>query len=68
MKKLMHCNPNEFIQKAVGSWLREAGKKDEEQLKAFLDKNVHNMPRISLRYAIEKFDPDIRKYYMKTGQ
>jgi 3-methyladenine DNA glycosylase AlkD len=42
----------ELIQKAVGSWIRAAGKEDEEKLKDFLDKHAATMPRITLRYAI----------------
>jgi hypothetical protein len=48
----------------VGSWLREAGKKDENRLKQFLDKFGAIMPRVTLRYALEKFDKDTKEYYM----
>lgn len=56
---------NEYVQKAVGSWIREAGKRDERTLKIFLDKYAADMPKITLRYAIEKFDPETRDYYLK---
>jgi len=52
------------VQKAVGSWIREAGKRNEEKLKNFLKKHAAEMPRITLRYAIEKLDKDMRKYYL----
>jgi len=55
---------NEHVQKAVGSWIREAGKRDEEKLKYFLDKHAAKMPRITLRYSIEKFDEETRKHYL----
>ena len=55
---------NEYVQKAVGSWVREAGKRDEARLKAFLDKYAAIMPRVTLRYAIEKFDKKTRDYYL----
>jgi 3-methyladenine DNA glycosylase AlkD len=55
---------DEYVQKAVGSWIREAGKKDEEKLKDFLEKHATEMPRITLRYAIEKFDKETREYYL----
>jgi 3-methyladenine DNA glycosylase AlkD len=55
---------DEYVQKAVGSWIREAGKKDEEKLKDFLNKHATEMPRITLRYAIEKFDTETREYYL----
>ena len=53
-----------FVQTAVGSWIREAGKRDEDRLKTFLNKHAATMPRVTLRFAIEKFDPEIRKYYL----
>ncbi len=56
---------DKYIQKAVGSWIREAGKKNEEKLKNFLDKYAATMPRITLRYAIEKFDKVTKAYYLK---
>ena len=55
---------DEYVQKAVGSWMREAGKRNEEKLKKFLDKHATKMPRITLRYAIEKFDQETREYYL----
>jgi len=53
-----------FVQTAVGSWIREAGKRDEDKLKNFLNKHAATMPRVTLRFAIEKFDPDLRKHYL----
>lgn len=58
----------ELIQKAVGSWIREAGKKDETRLKRFLDEYAATMPRVTLRYALEKFDKETKKYYMSIGK
>ena len=53
-----------YVQKAVGSWIREAGKRDENRLKAFLDKYADSMPRVTLRYAIEKLDRQTKDYYL----
>lgn len=55
----------ELINKAVGSWIREAGKKDENKLKIFLDKYASTMPRVTLKYAVEKLDKETKEYYMK---
>ncbi|MDY7394614.1 DNA alkylation repair protein [Aureibaculum sp. 2210JD6-5] len=55
---------NEYVQKAVGSWIREAGKRNEEKLTNFLNKYATTMPRITLRYAIEKLDKKTRAYYL----
>lgn len=57
-------DPEDLIQKAVGWMLREAGKKDEQQLIGFLDRHAKKMPRTMLRYAIEKFDEPRRKLYL----
>lgn len=55
---------DEYVQKAVGSWIREAGKRDEAKLTAFLDKYAPSMARVTLRYAIEKLDTEKRTYYL----
>ncbi len=55
---------DEYVQKAVGSWIREAGKKNEEKLKQFLNKYATKMSRISLRYAIEKFDNKTKEHFL----
>lgn len=62
--EILVYDTDEYVQKAVGSWIREAGKRNEEKLKQFLDKYAAKMPRITLRYAIEKFDKGTKKYYL----
>jgi 3-methyladenine DNA glycosylase AlkD len=57
-------DPADLIHKACGWMLREAGKKDEQSLKYFLHKYYQAMPRVMLRYAIEKFPPEVRKAYL----
>ena len=47
---------HDLIQKAVGSWIREAGKKDKLLLIEFLDSHAESMPKTMLRYAIGKLD------------
>jgi len=54
----------DLIHKAVGGWLREAGKKDRQRLLSFLDKYAATMPRTALRYAIERLDKKLRERYM----
>ncbi|QOD61318.1 DNA alkylation repair protein [Polaribacter haliotis] len=55
---------DEYVQKAIGSWIREAGKRDENKLKEFLDTYAVSMPRVTLRYAIEKLDRETKDYYL----
>jgi hypothetical protein len=57
-------DPHDLVQKAVGGWIREAGKRDEPRLRDFLDRNAATMPRIALRYAIEHLPSDTRDYYL----
>lgn len=62
---LLH-DTHDLIHKATGGWLREAGKKDRKRLLVFLDKHAVGMPRITLRYAVERFDKELRAHYMCT--
>lgn len=55
---------HDLLQKAVGWLLREAGKRDEQQLKCWLSTRYATMPRTMLRYAIEKFTAEERQKYM----
>lgn len=61
-------DPEDLMHKAVGWMLREAGKKDEQQLINFLSQHAQNMPRTMLRYAIERLSDDQRIYYMAAGR
>ncbi len=54
----------ELVQKSVGSWVREAGKRDSKRLLQFLDRHAATMPRIVLRYAIEKLGKAQRDHYL----
>ena len=56
---------HDLVQKAVGSWLREAGKKDQTRLVAFLKKHAATMPRTMLRYAVEKLPARQRAAFVK---
>ena len=55
---------HDLIHKATGWMLREMGKRDLSLLRDFLSKHSGRMPRITLRYAIEKIDEEERKFWM----
>ena len=61
---ILLADTQDLIHKAVGWMLREAGKKNETELIAFLDTHATDMPRTMLRYSIEKLPEDIRKSYL----
>ncbi|KMQ66490.1 DNA alkylation repair protein [Chryseobacterium angstadtii] len=63
IKNLKH--PHDLMHKANGWLLREMGEKNEAELISFLNQHYQEMPRTSLRYAIEKLDEDLRQDYLK---
>jgi 3-methyladenine DNA glycosylase AlkD len=62
--ELLFADKQDLIHKATGWMLREVGKKDVSVLRLFLDKHTAAMPRTTLRYAIERFSPEVRKSYI----
>ena len=56
---------HDLMQKAAGWLLREAGKRDEQRLREWLEPRRTTMPRTMLRYAIEKFPEEERKRMME---
>ena len=62
-EKHLH-HPHDLMHKAVGWMLREMGKRDINQLRKFLDQYAYEMPRTTLRYAIEKMTESERKEWM----
>ena len=59
--KILLVDSHDLIHKACGWMLREVGKQDTNTLCKFIYEFNQQMPRTMLRYAIEKFDQNIRK-------
>jgi DNA alkylation repair enzyme len=68
LAEILVDDPVELVQKAVGGWVREAGKRDVPRLRAFLDRQAATMPRTILRYAIEHLGADEKRHYMGLGK
>lgn len=64
ISKMLLTDDHDLIQKAVGWALREVGKIDSKLLRDFLNKNLDQTPRTTLRYAIEKFSATERKKWL----
>lgn len=62
--ELLLGDGEDLIHKALGGWVRDAGRSDRRRLLDFLDAHAATMPRTALRYAIEHLDKAQRQYYL----
>lgn len=54
-------DPDEYVQKAIASWTREAGKKDRAALVRFLTENKRRLPRPTVTAASKHLPEDVRR-------
>ena len=64
ISKILLNDNEDLIHKAVGWMLREVGKRNLDIEKQFLDKYHTQMPRVMVRYAIERFEQNLRKQFL----
>jgi 3-methyladenine DNA glycosylase AlkD len=64
--RLLLADKEDLIHKACGWMLREVAKRDKGLVDDFLSKHCRNMPRVMLRYTIERFPEKERKTYLKA--
>lgn len=64
ISELLLKDKEDLVHKATGWMLRFAGDKDKTRLLSFLDTHAATMPRVALRYAIEKLDRKQRDHYL----
>lgn len=63
--ELLKGDTESLMHKAMGWMLREVGKRNETVLTDYLEQNATTLPRTTLRYAIERFAPEKRRYFLQ---
>jgi 3-methyladenine DNA glycosylase AlkD len=65
LAEILVNDEEDLVNKGTGWMLRTAGEKDRKALHGFLDRHAATMPRVTLRYSIEKLDKKDRERYMR---
>jgi 3-methyladenine DNA glycosylase AlkD len=60
LERLLY-DPEFWVQRAVGTWLRECWKKDARRTEAFLRKHVRGLPRVTITVATERASKGFRE-------
>ena len=65
---LLAHDPEEVVQAAVGGFVREAGKRDPQRLRSYLDRHVPGLPPTILRHAIRHLPESERQHYRELAR
>lgn len=65
ISKILLSHKHDLMHKAVGWMLREVWKRDSDIVEEFIIKNYNDVPRTTLRYAIERMEEKKRKKFLK---
>ncbi|MBI5267050.1 MAG: DNA alkylation repair protein [candidate division Zixibacteria bacterium] len=65
---LLMSDRDDLVQKGCGWMLKEASRGHPREVFAYVVRNSDNMPRTTLRYAIEKLPPGLRKRALAAGK
>jgi 3-methyladenine DNA glycosylase AlkD len=65
LARLLLRHEHDLMHKAIGWMLREVGNRNFDLEYDFLKQYYRAMPRTMLRYAIEKFEEDLRQKFLK---
>jgi len=66
LAEMLLADSHDLIHKATGWMLREIGKRvSRNELVQFINQHVSQMPRTTLRYAIEHFPPNARRKFLE---
>jgi 3-methyladenine DNA glycosylase AlkD len=67
LAEILLLDSEDMVQKGYGWMLKEASKFDEQAVFQFVMQHKADMPRTSLRYAIEKMPKNLKKRAMQKG-
>ncbi|WP_439563082.1 DNA alkylation repair protein [Roseinatronobacter sp.] len=59
--EVLAADRDDHVQKAIGSWVREAGKRDETALMEFLSRNKDRLPQTTITAAAKHLSQEVKK-------
>ena len=63
LAELLLNDDHEFVQKAIGTWIRHAGKQNEDRLLEFLEEHAAKIQPTTLTIMMEKLTKEQKEYY-----